>query len=152
MGIKEKYQELSGKYKLPSFEELDNEFEVSIIEKDNFLLREIRRAIIEKIEIYIEFLEKLLNPETDLSSMYESSVFNEEDRKELFEVYKKIMFFHRLSVEVSIEENDEKTSEYLNKFLGEWVEIKKRFLAVVQKTKESWVKNINIDEKLRYMG
>jgi len=152
MKIKEKYLELSEKYNLPSFEEMDNEFEISTIEKDGFLLREIRRAIIDKIELYIKFLEELLSPETDVSSMYESSVFNEGDRNELFEVYKKFMFFHRFSIEVSIDEGDDKTSNYLNQFFKEWNDLKRRFLIIVKKTKGSWIKNIHINEKLGYMG
>ena len=43
--IKKRYEELVKKYKLPSFTSLNNEFEISTIEHEEFLLREIRRKI-----------------------------------------------------------------------------------------------------------
>ena len=112
MKLKEKYQELGKKHKLPSFEEIDKEFEISTIDKDEFLLREIRRKIDEKIELYAKFLEEILQPETTLSNMYESKEFNEHERNEVFKLYKKLMFFYRLSMETSVGEDDSKTSDY----------------------------------------
>ena len=152
MGIKEKYMGLSKKYKLPSFNEINEEFEISSIEKEDFLLREIRRKIAEKLELYMKFLEEILQPETTLSNMYESKIFDDEERTEIFKIYKKLMFFNRLSIETAVNEDDKKSSEYINAIFKELDEIKERFSKFVAKAKESWLKDIDIKEELRYLG
>ena len=143
---------LCKKYKLPSFNEVNEEFEISDIDKDDFLLREIRRKIAEKLEIYMKFLEEILQPETTLSNMYESKIFNDAEREEIFKIYKKLMFLNRLSIETSVNEDDKKSSEYINIIFKEWNEIKSQFSKFVTKAKESWLKDIDIKEELRYLG
>ena len=145
MGIKERYQELRKKHKLPSFNEINKEFEISTIEKEEFLLREIRRKIAEKIEAYTKFLEDILHPDPPTTSnMYESRIFNDEDRNEIFKIYKRLMFFDRFSIETAVDEDDKKSSEYINAVFKEWGELKKQFLSFVKKSKESWLKDSDL--------
>ena len=94
MGIKEKYQKLSKKYDLPSFDYLNKDFEIFTIEHEEFLLREIRRKINDKVELYVKFLDELLNPETSITNMHESKLFNEKERNEIFSLYKRLIFFY----------------------------------------------------------
>jgi hypothetical protein len=152
MGIKEKYQELSKKHKLPSFDEIDNEFEISTIEKDDFLLREVRRKIAEKIEVYAKFLEEILQPEVTVCNMYESKAFDAKEREGLFKLYKKLMFLSRASVETAVNEDDNKTSEYINEVFKDWNQIKEDFLKFAKKSKECWLKESDIKEDLGYLG
>ena len=114
MEIKKKYQGSAKKYKLPSFDSINNEFEISTIDEEGFILREIRRKINEKIEVYTKVLNGLLQPETSLSDMYEYNVFNEEERDKMFKLFKRLMFFNRMSIETSIDEDDKKTSKFIN--------------------------------------
>jgi len=153
MGVKERYLELSKKYRLPSFDEIDNEFEISTIEKEHFLLREIRRKITEKIEVYAKILEEILHPDPPtVSNMYESGVFDEKSRDEIFVLFKKLMYLNRLSVEASIDENEQKSSDYINAVFKNWKDIKKEFLRHIKNAKESWLRDIDIKEKLGYLG
>ena len=66
MGLKElkkKYADLSKKYKLPNFVNLNEDFEVEKIERDtDLLLKAIRKVMMEKIVNSMSFLEMLLNP------------------------------------------------------------------------------------------
>jgi len=151
MGIKEKYQELSKKYKLPSFNDIDNEFEISTIEEDAFLLREIRRKIAERIECYTDILENVLNPES-LTNMLEARIFDDNERNEIFKINQKLMFLSRLSVEISIGEDDKKSSDYINQVFSEWDGIKKQYLKFIRKIKDSWTKETDGKEELKYMG
>ena len=50
MEIKKKYEELAKKYNIPSFDEINNEFEIALIDEESIILREIRRKITEKKE------------------------------------------------------------------------------------------------------
>jgi hypothetical protein len=152
MKVKERYNELAKKHKLPAFDKIDKEFEISVIDKEAFLLREIRRKIIEKLESYAKFLEEILQPETTLSNMYEAKIFDDEERTEIFKLYKKLMSFDRSSLEISIDEDDEKTSEYITSIFDEWSDMKKKIAEFLKKSKEEWLKETDIKEELRYMG
>jgi hypothetical protein len=154
MSVKELYKELSKKHKLPDFAELNNEFEISSIEaeKEEFLLREVRRKITEKLEAYANILEEVLQPDTNLSTMYEAGIFDEKERNGLFDIYKKFMFLCRLSVEASIDEDDKKSSDFINAVFRDWGAIKKHYLFFIKKAKESWLKTTSVEEKLKYMG
>ncbi len=153
MSIKEKYDKLKKRYNLPSFDDINNEFEISIIDNDEFLLRGIRRKIAEKIEAYTKFLEEqILQPSTDVSNMYEFKVFDDEERKEIFKIYKRLMFFSRFSIEAGLYEDDKKTAEFIKSVFDEWNELKKKLLKFVVKVKESWLKEKDIKEDLGYMG
>jgi hypothetical protein len=152
MGIKEKYSELQKRYKLPSFEEIDKEFEISKIEKDAFLLREVRRKIADRLKAYSEILENILQPDTTVTNLFESKIFNEEERNEIFSLYKKLMFFERFSVETSIDEDDKKSADFINAVFKDLGEIKKNFLKFIRQVKDNWLKDSDIKEELGYMG
>jgi len=150
--VKKKYEDLQKKYKLPSFDNLNNEFEISTIEEKYFLLREIRRKIIEKIEDYIKLIENILYPETNLCDTYECAVFSDEEKNEMFSLYKKLMFFNRFSTETSIGEDDKKSSEFINEIWNQWNDIKKELSIYIKRLKESWLKEIKIKTELGYLG
>ncbi|MBD3354707.1 hypothetical protein GF361_01835 [Candidatus Woesearchaeota archaeon] len=153
MDMQKKYEKLKKKYRLPSFDDINNEFEISSIDNDDFLLREIRRKISEKIEAYTKFLEEqALQPSTDVANMYEFKVFDDEERREIFNIYKRLMFFSRFSIEAGLYENDEKTAEFIKSVLDEWKEIKKKIMKFIVKVKKSWMEEKDIKEDLGYMG
>ena len=55
-------------------------------------------------------------------------------------------------IEISIDEDDKKISEFINEVLKQWDDVKEEFLAVVKKIKESWLKETDIKEELGYLG
>ena len=152
MGLKEQYQKLAKKHKLPSFNSLNNEFEIISIEETKFLFREIRRKITEKIELYVKVLDGLLHPEAGLCELLECRVFSDEDKSEMFALYKKLMFLDRLSIESAIDEDDKKSSDFINEVWNQWDDVKKKFLPIAKKMKGSWLKDTDIKEELGYMG
>jgi hypothetical protein len=63
--LNEEYDKLKSKYPaLPPFEDISEDFDVEkLYEKEtNFILREIRRVISEKISAYMHFFETIINP------------------------------------------------------------------------------------------
>ena len=153
--IKKDYEGLAKKYNLPSFDSLNNEFEIITIEKEDFLLREIRRKIDEKIELYIKFLESLLQPDTvSLSDIYEYRFFDDKERHDIFELFRKLMFFSRYSIETSITEDNKKSAEFINRLWEEWEDLKNKFSSLVKKTKEDWLNEAKIieEDKGGYLG
>ena len=82
--IKQEYNIL--KHKLPNFNELDREFEISSanIKDKNFLLRNIRRRINDKVIFYCRLIEGLIYPSTNnIISMFELKSFNEQEKENI---------------------------------------------------------------------
>lgn len=150
--IKNKYSELEKKHKLPKFDEINKDFEISSIDKEDFLLREVRRKITEKMDIYIEILDRSLQPEAVICDMHECKALSEEEKKNAYELYKKLMYFKRYSFETSFDEDDAKASKFVNSFWKDWPLLKKELRYVAVKLKESWLNDTDIKEDLGYMG
>jgi hypothetical protein len=151
--IEEQYNKLKSKYKLPKFEDLDKEFEISVIENEKFLIREIINKIIERIDFFSKILEELLQPDTSLlSSMHETRFFDEKDKENIYGLYKKLMIISRESFEVSLKRDEREEAVFVNKVFDEWKELKKDLLKFVDKMKDSWKKETDIKEELGYLG
>ena len=94
--IEQEYNNLSKKYSLPAFKEIDKEFEISSLEDTSFLLRNTLRKISEKLEFYTNMLNDLLQPDTSsLSSMHEISFFTEEEKNDIYQIFKQLMRLNR---------------------------------------------------------
>lgn len=150
--IEKKYNEISGNHSLPGYEDLNREFEIYSVEESEFLLREIRKKIVEKIDDFLKVLEPVLQPETILSDMHECRFFSDSDKREIFSTYKRLKFFEKMSFETSIDENDEKTAKFINSVFSEWSNLKQDVLEVILKLKDSWLQDTDIEEELGYMG
>ena len=85
------YDKLKQKYKLPEFDKLAEDFDIEkITEKESsFLIREIRRAINEKLSAYMHLFETFLNPTA--TPMFVFSILrgiNEDDKGKIKDIYK----------------------------------------------------------------
>src|SRR3989344_4383970 len=61
--LKEAYVGLHKEFNTPGFDELNNIFDIGIFERNSGnLLRDIRRAMVEKVARYLRLLEFLLRP------------------------------------------------------------------------------------------
>lgn len=146
------YKELKEKHSLPDYNSLNQEFEISSIEEEDFLLRNIRKKILEKIDFTLSIMDDILHPESGFSSYKESGAFSESDRNKIIEMYKRLMFFKRSSTELSFDDSDELNAKFINDFMGEWPKMKETSLVFVRKLKESWQKDILKKEIVGYLG
>ena len=151
-GMKKKYDALRKKHKLPGFEELDAEFEISDIEPDGSVLREVRKKIADKISHVCGTVEQVLHPETNLADLYESRVLDEQEKKELFETYKKLMAAERRCVELFISSDEKLDAAFVKSFSAEWKTLKPQLVRFIRKLKESWEKETDEGEAAGYMG
>jgi len=151
--VEKEYEKLSKKYKLPKFKDLNEQFEIVDLENVNFLLRNILRKIADKLEFYSNLINDLLQPDTSsLSSMHETKFLSEEDRNGMYALFKKIMKTYR-NIIVLVLENDEKNqANFLRGFFAEWVGIKKQLIDYISKMKDSWDKEMKIQETPGYLG
>ena len=136
--IEESYERLRKEHKLPEFDSLNNEFEISIIDSEEFLVREIRRKITEKICFFTDIIGGVINTESSASAMLELGNITEEDIKKGFSVYRKLMYWERYSAELSALSDDNKEAEFIRKFYEEWIVLKMDIATTISKIKETW--------------
>ncbi|MBI2108294.1 hypothetical protein HYT54_04150 [Candidatus Woesearchaeota archaeon] len=151
--IKKQYQELAKKHKLPDFDKLDMEFEVSTIEETRFLLRAIISRMGEKIEFYVSTLGDILHPDSsNMHAIQEYRFFDESERARMFEVYRKLMSSSRQSVEVSLNCDEKEEAEFISVFYGQWAGMKPELAGFFRKMSDSWRTDSESKDDIGYMG
>ena len=151
--IEKEYDKLSKKFKLPKFKDIDSEFEISNLENTRFLIKNILRKIAEKLEFYIEIIGNLVHPDaSNISSMYEVRYLSEDEKNDMYILFKKMMKAERNIVEVVLRNDEKQQAELLNSFFNEWLDMKKGLIGCIGKIKESWGKDSSIEEDVGYLG
>ena len=151
-GLKKRYELLRKKHKLPTFDELDLEFRISQIEGDSFLLESIREKMAERASHVRGVVEEALQPDTNLAGLYESRVFSEEEKKRLFELYKKLMVADRRALELFILSDEQQDASFIKSFYEEWKGLKPQLAKFIRQLRESWEKDTEEREAVGYMG
>lgn len=152
MGIKEAYSELKKKYRdLPNFDDIDNEFEISAIEEP-VLIKAIRRKITEKTDYYAGLVKDLLQPESDMTNMYECRAFGDDEKEDVYNILKKLMFLSRLAAEVALKADEKEDALFISSSFKEWIGIKPKLLRIISKIRSSWEKDTDLKEDLGYFG
>ncbi|MEK6946107.1 MAG: hypothetical protein AABX32_00715 [Nanoarchaeota archaeon] len=147
------YGELRKKYRLPEFKEINYEFELSDLDETDFLIKSIVKRIAEKLDFFTGLFEDLLQPDgSNLSAMHESRVFEDDEKKEAFDLYRKLMFLSRRAVELSLNGSEKDEAEFINIFFSEWKPIKEELKKYLNKMKESWKTETDIKEDIGYLG
>jgi len=150
--IEKTYNKLKEKYSLPDFDELNNEFELSTIECEEFLLRKIRKKIADKINAMCEFLEGLLSPDTTMANLYEYKAFDDNERKKIFELYKRLKVLEKLALELSLNRDDEKDAKFIKDVFSLWNKIKTEITTFIKKIKDFWENESTKEYKAGYFG
>ncbi|MBI2548312.1 hypothetical protein HYW21_03095 [Candidatus Woesearchaeota archaeon] len=146
------YKTLQKKYKLPLYKELDEEFEINDIETERSLLGEIRKKIIDRIDPYLDILDKILQPDQVFTELYEAKNFDEEEKKEMYVLYRRLMWYLRYATEVSVTNTEKENALFINLFWKEWPALKKKIAPIMKKVKEGWQLESEAQERLAYFG
>ncbi len=152
--VKKEYEELRKEHPiLPSFESIDTEFEISSIEKTEFLLRKVKRKIAERLEPILDFLERSLMPDPNsLTDAYEFNCFTDGEKEEIFQMFRQLMDNYRLILETDLEGDDKKDVETIKKLYDLWKQNKGKIIGVVKKARQCWKKDVEVKEVLGYLG
>ena len=150
--MKGKYEEIRKKYTiLPEYEEINKEFNIDTLDKINTAT--IKKKIGERLELCLDVLEKILNPEpTSLADLYECKFFTSGEKEQAFATFKKIMQIYRELLEADLTANEEEQAKIIRKICNEFPEQRKRVIPLVKKLKESWKEDIEHKEVLGYLG
>lgn len=146
-----KFLPLKKKYNLPEYDELNKYFDIEEIES-SLILQKIRIKICEKFDFYAKLIETILQPESNLSTLYEAKYLNEQERDHLYNLFKELMYIIRKSNIVSVENSEERNAEFINYSYKRWLELKKDLEIHFSKISEVWKKETNIQNDLSYFG
>jgi hypothetical protein len=148
--LKKEYSEIQKKYSLPTFKELNDDFNIDKIAEieAEYPIREIRRIIADKISNYLRFIESLLNPIN--VPMFVFSVVKSikiEDKKRLGEIYKKLAKMEIELVKVEVSFYEEKEAEFIKKSYNLWQEIKKEISEIIEVILKNWDNKFDTSNK-----
>ena len=152
MNIQLLYKIEKKKFKLPDYKELNFEFDISSIESNDFVLRAIRKKIIEKIDSYTTILGDLLQPDAGISSMHELNFVDEKVKQDIINLYSKMMTIKRESEKIEIYNDEKENADFINFVLVEWKNLKQKLLKTMTLLKESWKKEDEVVKDLGYLG
>ncbi|MGB9708020.1 MAG: hypothetical protein ACPLXC_01695 [Candidatus Pacearchaeota archaeon] len=125
--IKKQYEPLKRKYKLPEFSKLNEEFEIEKIQEKetDFLLREIRRAISDKISAFLRFFELFVNPQAAPVFVLVSLKNLTSKEKEIIErAYKELVELELAAVNRDISYDESKEAQSILRVFKKWQELK----------------------------
>jgi hypothetical protein len=152
--LKENYSTLQGRYNLPSFEKLNENFNVEKLadSETDFLLREVRSCIVDKFLNYLRFTESLINPSS--SPMFVFAVIKTlgaTEKEKLMELYKKIAKIEVELIELDLEYSEKKEADSIIQYYEIWQTIKKDFIEIIRVIKKNWDTKVEGD-KGNYLG
>ena len=152
--IKDAYEELTKRFKmLPPFGDVDNEFEVSTLESEQFLLRGIKKRIAERLEDAGGFLGDILHPSSEgMALMYEYRFISQKEKRHVLLMFKKVQFYIRSFSEADLIQDDEVDAKLIAEVSKVWKEIRKECVPLARLLKEAWVKETDYKEDLGYLG
>ena len=154
--LKEDYDKLRKKHSLPSYEEINNEFELlyfgNILEI-SFPLKFVRRRMIDKVNSFIGLLQNILYPNpSSLINMEEHKSFSEEEKKELSALIQELMALARMSTLLELENDEKRDADFIKTTFTRWKQLTKKLLPFVQKLVEIWKKEQSEEESKPYFG
>lgn len=139
--LKMAYFKLSEEHLLPIFSELNEEFQierVAEIETD-YIIREIRRAVSEKISNYLRVIETFLNPSgAPMFLLSAIKCFGVDEKENLSKIYNKLAKNEMALLRLDVQYNIEKEVKYLNDSHRLWGEVKVDFLKILDLIDSKW--------------
>lgn len=152
--LKEKYNVFQSKYNLPSFDKLNEDFQIekAVESETDFVLREVRRFITDKFFNYLRFIESILSPNNVPMFVFAiTKTLRTGDKEKLIELYKKISKIEIDLVELDIQYSEEKEAKSIQEYYDLWQTMKKDFIEIVDVIKKNWDTKIE-DNGKGYFG
>lgn len=125
--LKENYGKLMKQYKLPSFKELNEEFEIEKIadKETELLLRQIRRCMLEKISAVSRFFELMLNPtEANLMVLSLLKDISADTKKRMEKVYRELSYIELTAVELDLDYSEKNEAKFISDVSKDWKTLK----------------------------
>jgi len=150
--LKEEYVKLGKEYKLPSFKELEEGFEIAKIEKDTeTILRAVRKVMMEKVVSSLGFVEMLLNP-MNAPRMYLNYIklMGGEDKKSIEKIYSSLADLSVYSLEREVDYDEKGEAELIQKIFDTWGNVRPEFRKILASMKKP--NNSSMMKERSYFG
>jgi hypothetical protein len=140
-------------YDLPAKEILEAEHGTITIEDDQDIMVELIKELREKIAKYLSFIEGLVQPDSDMTELLESSQFSEKEREDMYQLYRELMAMHRAYYLEYLTFNPQTQANYYKKLLSLWIAKKEQVRLIVTKALGAWSEDQSLKEaKQSYLG
>jgi len=152
--LEKAYDELKQKHNIPEFTKLIEDFDIEKIQDKEtlFLLREIRRAINEKITAYIQLFETLINPNTP--PMFIFSILRNistQDKDTIKEIYKTLSKTQIEIMKLDTIYNETNETKFINEIFNTWQNLKPKIYKLIENF-ESSIETDDNSKKRSYFG
>jgi len=138
--LKKEYEVLAKKYKLPEFRAMNERFEIDRIERDvDFLAREVRKVMMEKIIGYIRFLEMMLSPANapPMFLLFIKSMTTQ-DREVIEKAYKACIELELASLRLEIDSNEKEEAAHIVRIFESWDIIRLDMKNIIAFMERNW--------------
>jgi hypothetical protein len=152
--LKEEYKKIEEKFELPSFEKLEEDFDMEkILDKgEGLLVRDVRRVILEKLSSYLHLFETLINPASPPMFVFTfMKNLSEQDKKEIKAIYKELSRLQIETIKLDTIFDEKKEVSFIKRAHSQWQDLKKRVYALVETFEKEFEKNTETKEK-SYFG
>ena len=151
--LKEVYDELNKKYKLPSFKELNEEFDIGKAEfNEHTALRDIRKTIMVKFSSSLQLTELLLNPSNgSMFNMLLTRGIESQEKIILEKLFDTLGQIEIKSYTLDIEYSEKAEAEFIKNSSEEWKKVSKELNSIIKKLGENWKKD-NSKKSKSYFG
>jgi len=154
--FKNTYMEMQKKYDLPSYDELDEEFELLYFQRIieiKYPLRFVRRRIVDKLNPYVDFLQNILNPNPNsLISLEESKFFSKEEKEEIIALTKEIIVFERKSLMIDIKHDEKEDAEFIKESFKACGNFSSKVGKISEQLKKGWEDGAKEEGEKHYFG
>jgi hypothetical protein len=136
--------------KIKNFEVLKKEYELF----DELLtINIILHKLSETLEFYLKTIEQILQPE-EFHSLYESGAFDDSQKSDLLELYKRIIIVHREILKAGLLDDEKNSISTIQLVHSEITKFKPLMLEIVNRMQDSWKSDPKAvkRESARYFG
>ncbi len=141
--LKKDYEVLRKKHSLPTFEELNEDFQIEKMDPDSdFLIREVRRWVSEKSVNYLKLVETLMNPSNVPFFVYSIvKVLGKEEKDKLNEFYNKLSKRQVEIIKLDLVYNEKNEVKFIKDVFNEWKIMKVELFDIIDFVEK------NVDKK-----
>jgi len=151
--IEQHYKELQKKHQLPDFALVDKEFEISTIEKPDFLLRNVRRKIAERLDHITQLIDPLIQPDAGtFVHLTEYRALSESDRRGLVKHFQDVQSLALACIDAELSADDAQDALIIARAAKEWPVLREALRPHVKKIAAAWTNTVEHKHDVEYFG
>jgi len=148
--LKAEYSELQARFGLPDFDDLNRDFSVDKIDESetDYLIRDIRMPISEKITNYLKLIEIILNPASATIFIFSMvKCLSKEDKQKLSEIYNVLSKKELEMIKLDLNFSEEKEADFVKDAFETWQKVKKELFEIIASIENKWDNKSELNDK-----